>query len=150
MYGNKTWGEIFQMLRNKAERFGRPPRMDEIPCASELVSGLKYGGWYYVLGDAGIYYRGSADADAKYPLFLEDFTDEQLISMVRRIAWKEKHSPREQDAWCYIECIYRWDTWEKTLKACGMNVMESYRPQDPLPAPIEILHKQKFCKIREK
>ncbi|MBQ2764257.1 MAG: hypothetical protein IJO94_04880 [Firmicutes bacterium] len=148
MYENKTWGEIFQMLRDKAEQLGRAPRLDEIPCASALVSGLKYGGWYYVLGHAGIYYRGSAEEGAKYPLFLEDFTEEQLISMVRRIARKVKHAPMEQDAWCYIECIYRWDTWENTLKVCGMNVPDSYLPQNPLPAPIEILHKQKFCRLR--
>lgn len=148
MYENKTWGEIFQMLRNKAEELGRAPHLDEIPLAADLVNGLRYGGWYYVLGYAGIYYRGNAEEGAKYPLFLEDFTDEQLISMVRRIAWKIGHSPREQDAWCYIECIYRWNTWENTLNACGMKVSNTYLPKDPLPAPVETLHKCLWQRIR--
>lgn len=148
MYENNTWGEIARMLWAKSEELGRAPHFADIPCAVELVNCLRYGGWSFVLGYCGIYYRGSLEEDAKTPLFFVDFTDEQLISLVKRIAWKNGHFPRERDVYFYIECIYRWGNWENTLKACGMNMPNTYIESNPLLVPPEVFHKSKCHKIR--
>ena len=148
MYENKTWGAIFQMLRDQAYALGRAPHLNDIPRSMELISGLLYGGWSFVLGHAGIYYRFGPEESSGYPLFLEDFSDEQLITLVRKSARKDGQCPRERDCLCYIECVYRWGSWEETLKACGLEVPAGYEPRNPLPAPVDTFHKFKLRRLR--
>ena len=148
MYENKTWGSIFRMLRRKAEKLGRAPHLEYITDAADLIDGLLYGGWTFVLGYAGIYPRAGYPHQEAYPLFLEDFTDEQLIEVVKKFIWVDRFPPRERDVWCYIECIYRWGSWKGTLRACGLEVPKGYRSRNPLPAPIDEFHKYKWRRLR--
>lgn len=148
MYENKTWGSIFLMLRQKAEELGRAPHLEDIDNAVELIDGLPYGGWAFVLGYAGIYPRAGYAHQEDYPLFLEDFADEQLMEVVKKFVWVNRKPPRERDVWCYIECIYRWGSWEETLRACGLDVPEDYPAQNPLPAPVEEFHKYTWRRFR--
>ena len=148
MYENKTWGVIFQMLRDRAEELGRAPHINDISHSLDLINGLKYGGWEYVLGYAGIYPRAGDPHQDDYPLFLEEFSDEQLIEMVRKGVHVKGASLRERDSWCYIECIYRWDSWKETLKICGIPLPDDYVESNPLPAPLDHLHKIRWKRYR--
>ena len=148
MYENKTWGDIIGILREKAQTLGRAPQMDEIPGAKELINGLRYGGWFYVLGYAGIYPRAGHARQDRFPLMLEDFTDKQLVSLVRKTAWKCGHAPREQDGGFYVECIRRWGDWGEALKACDIRLPESYKYKDPLPGTYAHFYETPIKRIR--
>lgn len=55
MLENKTWREVFEMLRDISMTLGRAPKMEEVKGGLILVNSLKHGGWFYVLGYAGIF-----------------------------------------------------------------------------------------------
>ena len=148
MYENKTWGEIIEMLRKKAIILERAPQMKEIPCSRDLIDGLPFGDWYYVLGYAGIYPRAGQPRQQRYPLFLEEFTDKQLIGIVRKTAWKCGHAPRERDGWFYVECIRRWGDWASALEACDIRLPESYRLKDPLPGTYHNFYNTPWKRLR--
>ena len=97
MFENQTWGELFCMLRDMTRALGRAPRLNEVKGSMLLINSLRHGGWYYVLGYAGIYPRSGDPKKKRFPMFLDDFTEDQLRWLVKSSAWKKGATPIEKD-----------------------------------------------------
>lgn len=148
MFENQTWNEIFEMLRDITMALGRAPKIQEVKGGLVLVNSLKHGGWSYVLGYAGIYPRAGQSRKQRFPVFLDDFTDDQITSLVKKSAWKKGSTPLERDCWYYPEMIRRWGSWPEAMAAYGMKMHPDYKPYNPLPCDFELFFDSTVRPIR--
>ena len=148
MFEDQTWGELFCMLRDMTRALGRAPRLNEVKGSMLLVNSLRHGGWYYVLGYAGIYPRSGDPKKKRFPMFLDDFTEDQLRWLVKSSAWKKGATPIEKDVWYYPELIRRYGSWPEAMAAFGMNLHPDYKPYNPLPFEPELFFDSPVLQIR--
>ena len=140
MYELMKWGEVADLLRKKTLELQRAPKMEDVLGARELINAIPHGDWKFVLGYCGInpfYYVGKANNERFNTPFLEDMSDEGIIKVLKRRAFAMHCTPREQDIYAYIECIYRWGSWPATLEAAKMKQCDSYRYKDPVPGTVD-------------
>lgn len=148
MLENKTWREVFEMLRDISMTLGRAPKMEEVKGGLILVNSLKHGGWFYVLGYAGIFPRAGNPKKLRFPMYLDDFTDDQLRWLVKSSAWKKSATPLERDCWYYLEMIRRWGSWQEAMAAYGMKMHPDYKPYNPLPCDLDVFFNTYIQPIR--